>query len=101
MLDDFKINWYNFLIFFSSTKTQASCLNDVPTTVARYDFLKEGQRPGEQYNALEQCQQSFGSNFVPHVKPKEPPFEVKKICDGKKFTIYYKMDIACETFQSQ
>ena len=73
------MHFIKFSYNFSSTKTQASCLNDVPTTVARYDFLKEGQRPGEQYNALEQCQQSFGPNFVPHVKPKEPPFEVKKI----------------------
>ena len=54
-------------------------MDDVPVTVERYDFLKESQKPGEEYNAFEQCQQSFGPNFVPHVKPDEPPFEVKKI----------------------
>ena len=72
---------FPFFFFFSNraTKTQASCLDDVPVTVERYDFLKESQKPGEEYNAFEQCQQSFGPNFVPHVKPDEPPFEVKKI----------------------
>ena len=68
-----------FSFSYRATKTQASCLDDVPVTVERYDFLKESQKPGEEYNAFEQCQQSFGPNFVPHVKPDEPPFEVKKI----------------------
>ena len=42
----------------------------------RYDFLRSGQLPGETFKAIKQCQQSFGSRFVPHVKEKEPPFEV-------------------------
>ena len=71
--------FFTFSFSHRATKTQASCLDDVPVTVERYDFLKESQKPGEEYNAFEQCQQSFGPNFVPHVKPDEPPFEVKKI----------------------
>lgn len=34
---------------FSATKDQAKCLDDVPAPVARYDFLRQGQRPGEQF----------------------------------------------------
>ena len=77
--DILRTPFQKFFFFHRATKTQASCLDDVPVTVERYDFLKESQKPGEEYNAFEQCQQSFGPNFVPHVKPDEPPFEVKKI----------------------
>ena len=106
-------NFHLFSFFYRATKTQASCLDDVPVTVERYDFLKESQKPGEEYNAFEQCQQSFGPNFVPHVKPDEPPFEVKKIfffcyyyfeCFNKYFFfvgISTLTDIAWETFQSR
>ena len=62
--------------FFSATKDQAKCLDDVPAPVARYDFLRQGQRPGEQFKAIKQCQQSFGPTFIPHVRPNEKPFDV-------------------------
>ena len=62
--------------YFRWTKDQAICLNDVPAPVAHYDFLRQGKKPGQEYKALQQCQQSFGSTFMPHVKENEPPFDV-------------------------
>ena len=58
-----------------ATRDQAKCLNDIPVPERHYDFLREGNAPGDQFKAIDQCQQSFGPNFVPHVKENEPPFE--------------------------
>jgi hypothetical protein len=43
----------------------------------KYDFAGDGTSPGEKYNALAQCQLSFGNDFKPHLK-NEVPFEVTK-----------------------
>lgn len=59
-----------------SHSQRAKCLDDLPEPVAKYDFLRDGKRPGEQYQAIKQCQQSFGPNFLPHVKS-EAPFDVR------------------------
>ena len=58
------------------TKNQAKCLDDLPNPVQRYDFLRDGKLPGEEYQAIKQCQQSFGPTFKPHVKENEAPFDV-------------------------
>ena len=41
----------------------------------QYNFLREGNAPGDQFKAIDQCHQSFGPNFVPHVKEGQEPFE--------------------------
>ena len=52
-------------------------MNDIPVPERHYDFLREGNAPGDQFKAIDQCHQSFGPKFVPHVKENEPPFEVR------------------------
>lgn len=64
----------DFLAGRPSNSQQPVCLDDLPPTLARYDYLKENLRPGEKFNAFQQCQQSYGTSFIPHVK-KESPFE--------------------------
>ena len=50
---------------FSATKDQAKCLDDVPAPVARYDFLREGQRPGEQFKGGKISEDFFFFILVP------------------------------------
>lgn len=72
-----------FLIALRTTRGQAACLNDLPTVMDHYDYLKEQIAPGEKFSALEQCKRAFGPNFVPHVQPNTPPFEVSTKNDLK------------------
>ena len=61
---------------FISSHPQAVCLDDKHQPLPQYDYLKDGTSPGEKYNALAQCQLSFGDNFKPHLRD-EVPFEVR------------------------
>ena len=62
----------------SKSADQASCLEDVPSWVEpRYDYLKEARSPGDQFNAVKQCQHAFDKTFFPYVKS-EKPFEVRR-----------------------
>ncbi len=63
------------LIYYRTTINQAKCLNDLPSVMAKYDYLKEKIAPGEKVSAIKQCQKAFGRDFFPHVTSKEP-FEV-------------------------
>ena len=56
------------------TRQQATCLDDQPSVMERYDFTKDGLQPGEKYSAMNQCQQAFGLVFRPHVR-EQSPFE--------------------------
>ena len=56
----------------SSTREQASCMDDLPPVMDLYDFSAEGLLPGEKFSAMEQCQQAFGSLFRPHVRSNSP-----------------------------
>ncbi len=51
-------------------------MDDLPDVVDKYDYLREKLTPGDKVKAIQQCQKAFGDRFVPHVKPKEKPFEV-------------------------
>ena len=72
----FQLTGVFYLVDFRATRDQAKCLNDIPVPERHYDFLREGNAPGDQFKAIDQCHQSFGPKFVPHVKENEPPFEV-------------------------
>jgi hypothetical protein len=52
----------------------------------KYDFAGDGTSPGEKYNALAQCQLSFGNDFKPHLK-NEVPFEVTKKNKVQKWSV--------------
>ena len=64
-----------FIFRSSSKENQAVCLDDLPPVIEKYNYLKEGVRPGERFNAKKQCQHSFDKTFIPHVT-KDKPFEV-------------------------
>ena len=85
------------MVDFRATRDQAKCLNDIPVPERHYDFLREGNAPGDQFKAIDQCHQSFGPKFVPHVKENEPPFEVvpshKNSSIISKSCIYNRSDL--------
>ena len=61
---------------FITNHPQAVCLEDMHQPQPKYDYSGDGVSPGEKYNALAQCQLSFGNEFKPHLKY-EVPFEVR------------------------
>ena len=62
----------NQFLTSSSTRDQASCMDDLPQVMDIYDFASEGLLPGEKFSAMDQCQQAFGSLFRPHVRSNSP-----------------------------
>ena len=64
-----------------TTLDQAKCLNDLPTVMAQYDYLKDNIAPGEKISALKQCQKAFGPKFRPHLSQDEEPFEVLNLLE--------------------
>ena len=76
-----KVSWsacsdteLNTFLNDAKTRSQASCLEDLPAGVLRYDFSLGGKKPGDKFPAIDQCRQAFGPYFNPYMK-EEAPFE--------------------------
>ena len=59
----------------SETRIQATCLDDIPSLMDKYDFNSEQKLPGEKVSAMSQCVQAFGASFKPYLKSSQSPFD--------------------------
>jgi len=72
-------------------------LENVPKVVRRFDYLREDVLPGDQVKAIDQCIKAFGSDFKPHVKKNEEPFDVR--CFEIKLPYYLIFKILIHLFK--